>query len=733
MSSSRILLLLLFVPWFRPLAVAAGDAEPVASIPDFDTDIVPILTKYGCNGGRCHGKAEGRNGFKLSLFGFDPDLDYAAVVDEARGRRVRPGPGGESLLLRKPAGALPHEGGHLLDPAGEHYATIARWIAAGAPRRGTAYSPVVRIQVHPSASVVLPGDSEALRVTATHADGRVADVTELAEYRSADRELVTVSDEGRVRAAGTLAGQVGVLVRYLGQLDVFRATVPRATRPATWPDWDSANFVDGHVGRALERLGIPPSRACSDGEFIRRASLDICGTLPTVEETAAFLADRDEEKRRRLIDRLLEKPEYASLFALKWGDILRIRRDDRSSRMRGTYLFHGWLTRAFLHNMPYDDLVRRLLTVTGETRFAPAAMWYRELGTPEALVDDVAQVFLGTKIQCARCHHHPFERWSQTDYYGMASFFARLGRKTLPPAGDEPVLYVKDEGQLLHPRTGETVTPFPLGADRAVWPQPAAGADPRERLAAWMTAPANPYFARALVNRMWAHFFGRGLSEPIDDLRRTNPPSHPELLDALAADFVEHEFDLKHLIRTICASRTYQLSSIPIAGNASDTRNFARAQPRRLQAEVLLDALSVLTGSAETLDGLPAGARAIELPDEVTTNRFLMLFGKPRRATSCECERSSDPSLGQSLHLVNSEHVLGKLRAPNGRVARYEKDARSHEERVRELYLLAFARLPTQAEERRSLAHLVSAENPRQGYEDLIWALANTREFQFNH
>jgi len=700
---------------------------------NFANEIIPIFTKYGCNSGPCHGKAEGRNGFKLSLLGFDPDLDHESLVKQGRGRRVSLDVPEESLVLLKPSGKLVHEGGQLLDPAGNDYSKLIRWIRAGAPFGSPQDPRVTSIEVIPRERVLSRGGKQQLKIMARYGDGRFEDVTRLAQYESGAPEMAESTSEGLITATADLSGETAVMVRYQGQVGVFRATIPHGAPPGhpAWAGWRSHNFIDDLVLAKLRKLELPPSDLASDAEFLRRASLDICGTVPDEAEVIQFLADGSPDKRSALIDELLERPEYASFFALKWGDLLRIRRDGKNERMQETYAFHEWLRRSFSSGKPYDRMVTEILTAAGEARFDPPAAWYREAGSPEVLADDTAQVFLGTKIGCAQCHHHPFERWSQKDYYGMVSFFSRLGRKPLPNSEDDISIVIKPEGAARHPKTGEAVLPRPLGGEEL---RVRRGEDPREKLASWMADPANPYFARALANRMWAHFFGKGITEPVDDLRATNPPSNPELLDALARRFVESEFDLKDLVRTICRSRAYQLASQPNEHNARDSGNFSRYVPKRLQAEVLLDSVCRLTGQPETFPGLPKGARAIDLPDETAGSAFLVMFGKPRRVSSCECERPRDASLGQSLHLLNSDEVLSKIHAKEGRAARLAADTRTHEDKVREVYRVGLAREPGTIELEVAVQHIREAvKDGRQGYEDLIWALVNTKEFQFNH
>jgi hypothetical protein len=735
-----------------PVVVEGAERErPI----NFTNQIVPIFSKLGCNAGACHGKASGQNGFKLSLLGFEPAVDYQALTREARGRRVSPSAPEASLLLRKPTGAMPHGGGKRLDPRSRDAQLLLRWVRSGAPFGDGADPAVVGVSVVPDHRLIPPGSRQQITVTAHYSDGSRRDVTSQAEYSSNDAEIVDVTGGGLVEAGG-VPGEDSVMVRYLGHLAVFRATIPLETPPEKFPKEAPAHFIDRHVLAKLEQLGVPPSGLCTDGEFLRRASLDITGTLPTAAEAEKFLADKDPKKRDKLVDDLLGRPAYASYFALKWGDILRNRRTGvvglGGGRAR-TEAFHGWIRDGLAKNKPYDRFVREILTARGDVlgdAGQPPVAWYHVLKTPQLLVDDTAQAFLGTRIQCAQCHHHPYEKWSQDDYWGLASFFARV--QTAPAKGAVPrdgkgllTLSIARDGKAVSPQ-GKTYTqPKPLGGEPLTVPP---GDDPRERLAEWMTRPDNPFLARALVNRYWAHFFGRGIVEPADDLRSTNPPSNPELLDALAKDFVAHEFDLKHLVRTICTSQAYQRSSAPNEYNRKDRQNFARCYPRRVPAEVLLDALDQATGVPTKLGNNESAARAIDLPDEATTNTLLEVFGKPSRDSACECERVSAATLAQSLYLLASREVHGKLKQPTSRAAKLAADSRPAADKVKEMFLWVFARYPT-PEELRTAETFLTREEARaakeapagkqqqlakqEAYEDLLWALLNTKEFLFNH
>ena len=734
------------------VAVVVEGAEREEPI-NFTNEIVPIFTKMGCNAGACHGKTSGQNGFRLSLLGFEPQLDYDALTREGRGRRIFPSAPQSSLLLLKSTGAVPHGGGKRLHPGSRDYELLMRWVRSGAPFGRDTDPKVTGITVTPGHRLVAPRARQQIAVTAHYSDGSARDVTSRAEFSSNDAELVRVSETGLVET-GDRPGEGSVMVRYLGHVAVFRATIPQDVPAAKMVFPEPTNYIDVHVFAKLKQLGLPPSELCPDSEFLRRACIDITGTLPTGAEAEKFLADKDPKKRERLIDTLLDCPAYASYFALKWGDVLRNRQKGMVGVGGGaarTTALHNWIRDGLAKNKPYDQFVREILTATGAfagENAQPAVGWYNVLRTPQALVDDTAQVFLGTRVQCAQCHHHPYERWSQDDYWGMAAFFARVQLGTAPAAGKAPPasrnglpVTLLRQGRVTSPQGKSYARPRPLGGEELDIP---AEDDPRQRLADWMVDPKNPFFARALVNRYWAHFFGRGIVEMPDDMRVTNPPSNPELLDALAKDFVASGYDLKRLIRTICLSRTYQLSSAPNEYNAKDRQNFARFYPRRLPAEVLLDAIDQATGVPTKYGtGAAGGAtRAIELPDEAVKTPLLAAFGKPDRASACECERSGGVTLTQSLLLIGSPELHNKLKDRNSRAAKLAADTRPAADKVRELYLLVYSRPPTSEELEVATAFLAKAgERPKQPgpntnqwpYEDLLWALLNSKEFLFNH
>jgi len=724
-----------------PLLSTRSSPASQPSPASFTTDIRPLLTKLGCNSGGCHGKAAGQNGFKLSLLGYEPEDDYEAIAREGRGRRLFPANPKKSLLLLKATGAIAHGGGRVLDADSESYSVLCRWIAQGAPPPRPEDPVVEHVTIEPKDAVLAAQSRLPLRVTVSLSDGSTRDVTRLALYESNEPAVAEVGTGG-VIATQARGGLFAVMVRYGDEFGVFHGTVPFRTPTAAGPKGDESegrSWVDLLLLQQWRRLGIDPSPPADDATFLRRASLDICGTLPTVEETHAYLADRRPDKRQRLIDRLLDRPEYASLFGLKWADILKNRGAGYStSRQRaGTSLFASWLRDAVGSNMPYDRFATELLEATGSQEVNPPTVWYRSVRTSQDYVESVSQAFLGVRVQCAQCHHHPAERWSQDDYYGLAAVFARVGRKGGFADAEVPTnqtIFLAPEGRVEHPRTRRVMTPRPLGGpDFAV----SRHDDPRKNFAAWMTDPANPFFAPTMANRIWGHFFGRGLIHPIDDARSTNPPSHPELLDALARDFAASHYDVKHLIRVCCNSEAYALSAQPNASNHEDHQSFARYYPRRLQAEVLLDAISQTLGVPTEFPGgpgkFPPGTRAIDLPDKAVPNAFLDVFGRPVRASACECERVGEPSLGQALALIGSPVIEQKLSARSGYVADLAADGRPLTAIVDDLFVRVFARPPRADEVEKASRFIESQPDRRAAYQSLLWSLLVTAEFLFNH
>ncbi|WP_342190281.1 DUF1553 domain-containing protein [Stieleria varia] len=708
---------------------------------DFVNDIMPVLTKASCNTGVCHAKAGGgQNGFELSLLGFEPQDDYTHLVRGGRGRRVFPAAPELSLILQKASGEIPHGGGIRLSKDSSGYRLLHQWIEQGMPASPENNTQVTSVEVDPPAAILKPNEQRQLAVMVKYSDGSQRDVTSLALFESNDDAMITVTDDG-LATASDIPGNASVMVRYQGRVAVHSATIPMAAPVGDVPE--PINFVDEHVFGNLTQLGIPPSPVCDDATFLRRVTLDIAGRLPSEEETKNFLENESADRRIQVVDELLRSPDYADYFANKWTALLKNRRDDRSD-ITSNFAFHAWVRDSLLANTPYDQIVRELLAATGTIIGNPPVAWYKRVKEPNQQIEDVSQLFLGVRLQCAQCHHHPFERWSQDDYYALTAFFSRVGRKPTATAGEDLIFHQRGVAEAKNMKTGTMIRPIALG-DRVGEISP--DEDPRLKLADWMASPENPFFAKALVNRYWKHFFKRGLIEPEDDIRDTNPPTNPELLAALELHFIESGFDLKDLIRVIATSRAYQLSAAPNEHNIADMQNYSRYFPRRLQAEVLLDAIDQVTGATTSFANLPPGTRAVALPDNSynTSSPFLKVFGRPESTSVCECERVQSASLAQSLHLINAADIKSKIAASNGRVARLTKDANPIEDQVREMYLAALSRLPSDEELRIAAAYLVESrvgddgkplsENQalRDNLQDLTWALINTKEFIFNH
>ena len=723
-----------------PVTVArAGDKPPLR----FVTDIAPLFSKYGCNGGLCHGKATGQNGFMLSLLGFEPDFDYQTAVRGTFARRLSAGNAERSLLMLKATGTMAHGGGPLVKVGSDDHTMFVRWIDGGLSGPHDDDPVIKRVELFPEQRVLEAGSKQQLLVTAYFSNGEVRDVTRQTVFLTNDEKRATVTKNGLVETTA-LSGLFSVMVRYGSEITVFHGTVPFVDEKNPVPELTSTSpepsrtVVDAPLFAQWKRLGVGPSNEVSDHRFIRRATLDICGTLPTVDEVNEYVADTRPNKRTLLIDRLIERPEYASYFGLKWADILQNRGKgySTSKQRRGTSLFSGWIRDSIASNKPYDQFLSEIITATGSQTTSPPTLWYRTVRTTQDYVESISQAFLGVRVQCAQCHHHPFERWSQADYYGLAAVFARVGRKRGFADAEVPTdetIYVKNAGEIRHPRTGKVMKPTPLGGDAF---QLTRFEDPRRSLAKWLSAPNNPFVARTMVNRMWGHFLGRGIIDPIDDARSTNPPSNPELLDSLAREFVSSGFDLKHLIRTICNSYAYRLSSDPSAANRDDSQSFARFYPRRLSAEVLLDAISQVTDVPTEFPGgpgkFPKGTRAIDLPDENVPTNFLDVFGRPSRTSACECERTSHASLQQALELVNSTEIHRKLTAEANYPQQLADAKPPAVEAARDIFLRLLSRPPRDEELKAAIEFIETESNPMAGYRSLIWTLLATNEFMFN-
>jgi hypothetical protein len=640
---------------------------------------------------------------------------------EARGRRIFPGAPENSLVLRKAAGQVAHGGGKRLALDSLAYRRLHRWLSEGA-RFGVGPASVTAIEVEPQQQVLGLGGTQQLRVTAIDRDGKRRCVTLDAEYASNAAAIAGVDERGWVRA-GNFPGQAAILVRYLGHVTICRVTIPRPgvrfTRPA------ETNFIDRLAWDKLAQLGIPPSDLADDATFLRRVFLDTIGTLPTEAEARTFLADKRTDKRARLIDRLLDSPEYADYWAMRWSDLLRVDRD--AITPAGAVAITRWLRKQFADNRPYDEMVRAILTARGNIADEGPAAIYKALTTPEEMSRSFSQLFLGVRIQCAQCHHHPSERWGQEDYYALAGFFTGIGRKSLP--GGTESIFAQKGAELNHPRTHKPVPARALGASVADF---SGTTDRRMILAKWMTAPDNPFFARAIANRLWAHYFGRGLVEPLDDLRATNPATNEPLLDALAKHLRDSKYDLKKCTRTLLNSRLYQLAG-PTKANAGDEQNFSHARPRAIPAEVLLDAICQATGVPEKFSGWPEGYRAIQVWDNRMPSYFFRIFGRPVRASVCECERSNEPSIAQALHLMNSEEIMSKVRSRRGIARRLARSSKTPREVIDSLYLGTLSRYPGDKEKALMLKVFADADERQEAVEDVLWALLNTRGFVYNH
>jgi hypothetical protein len=738
------------------IPVAAVESHTVTPV-SLTNDLEPLFTKIGCNQGSCHGQQNGQGGFKLTLRGYDSAFDYEQIWKADGARRINAKEPEKSLLLIKPTMQVPHGGGPRLTKGSLEYNLLFRWIIEQAKKQdqkepskdkdksaATSVPEEARlteIEVFPVERVVpKPGLKQRILVTARYSDGSFRDVTGLARYQSQNDAVAAVDDAGMV--AAKQPGESAIMVSYGGEVKVANIIVPQtvvaAHKTASLPvKPGKAPAAKGYIDRLVElklaKLRTPVSGMTTDSEFLRRVSLDTIGTLPTPDETRAFLADRDPARRSKLIDRLLERPEFVDYRTLRVADLLRVNGQYLSEE--GADVYARWIHDRVRKNVPYNLFVRELLTGRGSTFHVGPANYYRVATNPEELAEATAQSFLGVRLQCAKCHNHPFEKWKQRDYYGLASFFARVGRKGGPEFGEEQV-YVRRDGDAYHPRTKQLITAKFLGGEE---PKFEPESDRRVALAEWLTSKDNFDFARVAVNRTWADYFGKGIVDAVDDFRVSNPPSNGPLLDALAKDFIAHNYDVKYITRVILNSEAYQRSSEILPGNAKDERHFARAYPRRLPAEPLEDAVCQVTGKPDKFGAFPQGWRAIQLRDSRTGSYFLEVFGKPKREILCACERSQGSNLAQSLHLINSGNLNNKLASNDGRLATLLKQVEKldpvvgNTKIIEEFYLMALCRYPTLSETKVMLKHISEAKERRKGLEDSLWALLNCEEFLFNH
>jgi hypothetical protein len=708
-----------------PIEVAAAsEVKPVS----FRLDVMPIFMRGSCNQGSCHGSARGQDGFRLSLFGFDPEGDHFRLTRELATRRVNLAQPEQSLLLQKALGNVTHTGGKRFERESESAAALLRWLEAGAPNDPPDVAKPVSVELFPPGAVLEgTGAKQALTVRANYSDGSDRDVTSLAVFFSSNDASAAVDKEGRVTAGQR--GEAFVMARFA----TFTVGVPVVVIPSgldyVRPELVEDDAIDRCIDAKLDRLRIVPSGLCTDEEFLRRASLDVVGVAPTREEFERFMADPAPDKRAHLIDELLGRKEFAELWVMKWAELLQMRTDDNNRvPYKATLLYFHWLEDALARNVPFDQIVRELISASGGTFRNPPTNYYQVERETLKLAENVAQVFLGMRIQCAQCHNHPFDRWTMDDYYGFAAFFARVGRKN----GEDPretIVFDAKGGEVTHPVGGRVMAPKFLGGAT-----PDCGTrDRRAVLADWITAPDNPWFARNLVNIVWAHFFGNGIVQPVDDARVSNPPANPELQDELARRFVAYHYDFKKLVRDLCLSQAYQRTSRTNPTNELDHRNFSHAEVRRVRAEVLLDVLSQVTETPNKFPGLPKGARAVQIADGNVSNYFLETFGRATRATVCSCEVKMEPNLSQALHLLNGEDTTQRIH-DGGVVKRLLAAGKKPDEIVSELFVRCLTRRPKDDELSGLVAKLPS--DPAQletGLEDVFWALLNSKEFAFNH
>ena len=687
----------------------------------FVNDVMPVLTRHGCNSGGCHGKASGQNGFKLTVFGFDPETDFTAMTKESRGRRVFAGSPERSLLLLKASGRVPHGGGQRIQPESADDVLLTRWIRQGMPWGDDSAPTLQSISVEPNERVALRKSSQQLLVTARFSDGSLRDVTAKAAY-SSNSPVIADSEPGGLVHSGTVPGEAAITVNYMGQVAVSRLIIPLDGSTLPEADAPAQNEIDPLVWSKLRRMGIAPSELCDDATFIRRTFVDTIGTLPKPEEVRAFLADSSPDKRSRLIDSVLDRSEYADYWALKWADTLLV--DRKQLGERGAFEFHHWLRNQMSTNRPYDEWVRELVTATGISGKYGPVNFYRALRTSDDAAKGISQAFLGIRLDCAQCHHHPFEKWGQDDFYGMAGVFNGLQFQKLQ-ADRELVFHAGYRESRIPISNRQVVVRPPDGP-----PVSTDSVDPRRELADWMTAAENPWFARLLANRLWGHFLGRGIVEPVDDLRSTNPAVNEPLLAFLTDKVIESEFDTKAVMRLLMNSRVYQLSSEPNATNGRDEQNFSHYMRRRLPAEVLLDAICEVTQVPEKFHGLPAGTRSIETWDNRLPSYFLDTFGRSQRQSPCECGKSGAPTMSQALHLMNAPEIEAKIGAATGRAATLAASDRSTDEILDEICLAALGRLPND-KERAAARTLFQSGSRYAATQDVMWMVLNSYDFLF--
>ncbi len=693
----------------------------------FVRDIQPVLAKLGCNAGTCHGSAKGKNGFKLSLRGYDPDFDYQALVNDISGRRLNRAKPEESLMLLKPLAEVPHEGRQAIKPDSREFRLLRDWIAQGAKGEELKAGRATSIEVLPGdVEMDLAGREQQLLVIAKYPDGSTRDVTRDAHFSVSNTEVAEADGQGKVK--GLRRGEAAILVRFEGIYVAKLLTIMGDRTGYQWKDVAENNFIDPLVNAKLRRVKALPSELCTDAEFIRRVSLDLTGSPPKSDRVRAFLTDATptKEKREKLIDELIGSPDYVKAWASKWADLLQCNSEQLGQK--GVWVYREWIEKRVAENMPYDQFVRSLLLAEGSAYQNPAVNYYRVLKEPGKITEDVSQTFLGVRFNCNKCHDHPFERWTQDQYYEFGAHFARVAFKKGAMPGDEIVYRSFTGGEVKHLKTEMVVAPkVPFGSEREM----KGDEDRRDPFVEWLTSKDNPLFAKSMANRVWSYFFGKGIIDPVDDIRGGNPPSNPALLDALTAEFIKSNFDTRALMRTICRSRTYQLSIIPNKWNEDDTINFSHAAPRRLSAEQMLDAVAVATGVRPQFAGMPTGMRSVEVPDgTVAGNDFLALFGRPKRQSACECERSSNLTLSHALNLINGQTLGEAVSSPTSRIAQLVESEKDDKKLIEEIYLSCLNRFPTEKEV--AAIDFANAKSRPELAQDLTWALINSSSFVFN-
>ena len=700
---------------------------PIALSPTFYHDIEPILARHQCNSSGCHGKAEGQNGFKLSVFGSDPDFDFESIFLDGRGRRVMTEAPSSSLLAKKISGKISHGGGARIPDNNPDYQTVIDWISSGALKKNDAIPDVVAIEVQPPFRIIKGGAKQKLTVFATLKDGTRKEVTSHARFFSNHEALAAVDIHGTV-STNEIPGEAVILVTYRNKTSVFRAILPAVHPYTVGKKYSAENWIDQLIQTKLDTLRIPASPISKDEEFVRRVFLDITGTLPNSSDLKAFLANTSADKRSKLVQDLLNKPAYSDYSALVWSDLLRVDRQTLGTKQ--AYAYYRWLKNSFSENKPLDKLAFEILSAQGYLDEHPEGSFYKVVKSPGELSSSFAQIFLGVRIACAECHHHPFDKWTQADYLGMQSFFTGVRSKN---AGKREILVGENTSPGSNARYKEKVFAHALGQPL---PEVQPKGDARQLFAQWVVNPENQWFARNAANRIWAHLFGHGLVEPIDDFRDTNPASHPELLVKLANYLIENKYDAKALIKLITSSETYQRASTPVPGNESDEWNYSRFLLKSMPAEVLFDAISQTTGVPGDFEGYPTGTRAIQLWDSRYQDYFLKVHGRPLRVSSCSCERQKEPGIAQVLHELNSPELHRKLSHEQGKIARLIAGKSTQKEIVEELFLSYFSRFPDKSElelANEVLAKAKDATSKREALEDLAWGMMNSLEFLFNH